>query len=370
MEYRTIPGTDEKVSVIGLGASYASENLDRIPQIIEMAIDNGINLFDTVMSVENAFKYYKDGLSNYARKSYKLQMHFGSNYVDNRYCWSRDLETIKKGFDSQLELLGCEYADFGLVHCIDTLEDYDNVMNNGLWDYLLSLQKEGVIKEIGCSTHNPDILRKFIATGKIRLAMFSINMAYDYLNLGNYAIGTLEDRYNLYNECEQAGIALTVMKPFAGKRMLHADLNSFGEAFSVTQCIQYALDRPAVVSVLPGVANINELEGVLAFLYSSETERDYSKLYSLSEHYFHSGGECVYCNHCQPCPVHIDIGLVNKYYDLSRIGDKLADGHYDKLQVKADSCIMCGHCEQVCPFHVKQMKRMKDISDYYSKKGL
>lgn len=370
MEYRVIPGTDKKVSVIGMGASYACENLKLIPEIIEVAIKNGVNLFDTVMPIEDAFKYYKDGLSYYERKSYNLQIHFGSNYLEKRYSWTRDLETIKSVFDRQLELLGCDYADFGLIHCIDTIDDFNNVMENGIWDYITSLQKCGVIKEIGCSTHNPDILRKFIETGKIRLAMFSINMAYDYLNLGNFAMGTLEDRYSLYEECERAGIALTVMKPFAGKRLLYADLNSFGEAFSVTQCIQYALDRPAVVSVLTGVANVSELESALAYLDSSDAERDYSKLYRLSERFFQNGGECVYCNHCQPCPAQIDIGMVNKYYDLSRIGDELADGHYDKLPVKADSCIECGHCDQACPFHVKQMKRMKEIADYYSKKGL
>ncbi len=50
-------------------------------------------------------------------------------------------------------------------------------------------------------------------------------------------------------------------------------------------------------------------------------------------------GNCVYCNHCQPCPVGIDIGLVNKYYDLAKAGDKLAQNHYDKLSIKADVCL-------------------------------
>lgn len=35
-------------------------------------------------------------------------------------------------------------------------------------------------------------------------------------------------------------------------------------------------------------------------------------------------GSCVYCNHYKPCPVSIDIGLVNKYYDLARNGDPMA----------------------------------------------
>ncbi|MCM1327173.1 MAG: hypothetical protein NC249_11185 [Lachnoclostridium sp.] len=35
-------------------------------------------------------------------------------------------------------------------------------------------------------------------------------------------------------------------------------------------------------------------------------------------------GNCVYCNHCQPCPAGIDVGLVNKYYDLALAGDVLS----------------------------------------------
>ena len=41
-------------------------------------------------------------------------------------------------------------------------------------------------------------------------------------------------------------------------------------------------------------------------------------------------GKCVYCKHCHPCPAGIDIGLVNKYYDLSRLGDTLAKEHYKR----------------------------------------
>ena len=63
----------------------------------------------------------------------------------------------------------------------------------------------------------------------------------------------------------------------------------------------------------------------------------------------------------------IDIGLINKYYDLSLAGDKMAHNHYDKLSVKADACISCGHCESRCPFKVKQEQRMKTITEYFGK---
>ena len=49
------------------------------------------------------------------------------------------------------------------------------------------------------------------------------------------------------------------------------------------------------------------------------------------------------------------------------IGDTLAAGHYDKLSVKADACMECGHCNKRCPFSVKQQERMKKIAKYFGK---
>ncbi len=78
-------------------------------------------------------------------------------------------------------------------------------------------------------------------------------------------------------------------------------------------------------------------------------------------------GHCVYCNHCQPCPAGIDIGLVNKYYDLSLAGDRMAHDHYGKLRVNAEACLSCGHCDSRCPFRVAQQARMKTIAQYFNK---
>ncbi len=62
-----------------------------------------------------------------------------------------------------------------------------------------------------------------------------------------------------------------------------------------------------------------------------------------------------------------DVGLVNKYYDLALAGDAMAANHYEKLRVKADACIGCGHCDKRCPFHTAQSERMKEIAAYFEK---
>ena len=76
---------------------------------------------------------------------------------------------------------------------------------------------------------------------------------------------------------------------------------------------------------------------------------------------------CVYCNHCRPCPAGLNIGLINKYYDLAKIGDSMAADHYEKLPKHASDCIGCGHCDRRCPFQVAQSGRMREIAGYFGK---
>ena len=64
-------------------------------------------------------------------------------------------------------------------------------------------------------------------------------------------------------------------------------------------------------------------------------------------------------------PAGIDIGAVNKFYDLAKIGDDMAREHYRVLEKNAADCIGCGHCNSRCPFSVAQMERMREIKEYY-----
>lgn len=66
------------------------------------------------------------------------------------------------------------------------------------------------------------------------------------------------------------------------------------------------------------------------------------------------------------CSAGIDVGLVNKYYDLARAGDALAASHYGKLSVNASACISCGHCAARCPFGVDQPSRMEEFARYFA----
>lgn len=150
------------------------------------------------------------------------------------------------------------------------------------------------------------------------------------------------------------------MKPFGGGKLLDEKTSMFNQALTHGQCLQYALDRPGVMCVLPGVRTVEDLDLVLAQMEAPEKTRDYSLINELQPQEIE--GVCVYCNHCQPCPAGLDIGLINKYYDLTRAGDVQAAGHYENLSKHASDCLHCGHCQARCPFHVRQEKRMDEIA--------
>lgn len=196
------------------------------------------------------------------------------------------------------------------------------------------------------------------------MVMFSINPAYDN-NHGSYAIGKNDERMALYQRCEKEGVAISVMKAFSAGQLLDKDKSPFKHALTHSQCIQYALDKPAVVTVLPGIRNREDLKDILKYNQATDEEKDYSIIAQFDE--IEHMGKCVYCKHCHPCPCGLDIALINKYYDLSLLGDTLAKDHYNHLEKTASDCIQCGHCNHRCPFKVDQMKRMKEISQYFGK---
>ncbi|MBR7137601.1 MAG: aldo/keto reductase [Clostridia bacterium] len=366
MEYRQLPhGTAaEKFSVIGLGLGGIGQTpADEIEAIIRKAIDHGINFFD-LCTAGATYAPLGRAIAGKRDKVF-LQMHFGAVYNENgEYGWCRDFDTIKKTFLWELETMGTDYADFGFLHCVDEDADFDKLCEIGVLDYLKELKAQGTVRHIGFSSHTPSVANRILDTELIDMMMFSINPAYDFEKGDDYGIGSVGERFALFRRCAKEGVGISVMKPFFAGQLLSAEHSPFGQALTHVQCLQYALDRPAVLTAVPGVQTMEHLDQVLRFLSATEEETDYSVVGSFTADTI--SGTCVYCNHCQPCPAGIDIGLANKYYDLALAGDAIAANHYTKLSVKADACLQCGHCDSRCPFGVNQTARMAEIANYFA----
>ena len=373
MIYRQIGNTGMSASVIGLG----TEHLDNKPyaiveEVINAALDQGINMMDLFMPGETVRRHIGKALTG-RRDKVIIQGHICSTDIKQQYDISRDLKTIKEYFENLLRFLGTDYIDLGMLFFIDTEKDFKDVFEGDALPYALQMKKKGHIRAIGASSHNPVIARRVVETGLVDLLMFSLNPAFDMASADTYVLDYLEkgkidyeksldpDRAGLYRLCEQRGTAITVMKGLGAGKLLSPEHTPFARPLTVSQCIHYALSRPAVVSVLIGCATKEQVLEAADYLDAGEEERDYSGV--LREYQGSMKGSCMYCSHCLPCPSEINIAAVNKYLDIALLDEDNIPpsiaAHYRALEHSGSECVCCGSCEERCPFSVPVMRNMK-----------
>ena len=372
MNYRQLGKTGLMVSEIGFGGEWLERHdAEECRAALERAEALGINILDCWMSEPKVRSNIGAAIRG-KRECWIIQGHIGSTWQDGQYVRTRDVEKCRAAFEDLLERLGTDYIDLGMIHYVDEVSDWDAIVNGPYLDYVKSLRASGAVRHLGLSTHNPIVAKKAAESGIVEMMLFSINPAFDLMPptedvddyFKDYAEGLSgidPARSELYKLCERLDVGLTVMKPYAGGRLFDAQRSPFGVALTPVQCIHYCLTRPAVASVLCGYDTPEQVEQAVAYETASEAERDYAAVLAAAPHHSYGGGECTYCGHCKPCPMDIDIAMVNKLYDLAAMQPTVPSSvreHYRALEHRADECVGCRGCESRCPFGVKVAERM------------
>ena len=374
MKYRALGNTGLMVSEIGMGCEgFAEEDCAMAKKLFDRAEELGINYFDLYSPDPSMRAAVGEALSG-RREKFFIQSHICSVWKDGQYKRTRNLEETKAGFRESLQLLRTGYIDVGMIHYCDAMKDWEEILANGILDYACELKAEGKIRHIGLSSHNPQVARRAVESGKIEVLMFSVNPCYDLQPAGenvedlwadeayeNVLTNMDPDRQALYEVCQRRGVGITVMKCFGGGDLLNAELSPAGAALTANQCIHYALTRPAVAVVLAGARTVEQLETSAAYEEAPEEEKDYADAFAAFPK-IRWEGHCMYCSHCQPCPVEISIADVTRFLNLAVAQGELPETvreHYAVLPHHAEECIGCGACETRCPFGVEIRENMK-----------
>ena len=375
MNLRTLGKTGLKVSEIGFGGEWLERHEEaESVELIKYAHEKGINIIDCWMPDPKSRDIIGKAMEG-CRDSWFVQGHIGSTYQNGQYVRTRDMKFVPGAFEDLLKRLKTDYIDLGMIHYIDSVEDWNNVMNGEFIEYVHKLHKDGTIRHIGLSTHNPVIGKLAVETGFIEMILFSINPAFDmrpatedlysmfdgYDDAGNLNLSGIDpERAEFYRMCEEHNVGLTVMKGFFGGALLDKERSPFGVAFTPVQLIHYALTRPGVASILCGYDFKEQIDEAVSYETATSDEKDYASVIASAPMHSYSG-QCTYCGHCKPCPMNIDIAMVNKFYDLATTQKTVPESvseHYKALEHTASECIGCKGCESRCPFGVKIADRM------------
>lgn len=375
MEYRELGRTGIKVSVIALGCEGFVANEGALTeQLLNAAEQGGINCIDLYAPQPEMRSRLGKWLRG-RRGKFVLQAHLCTVWQEGQYKRTREIGEVKASFEDLLKRLATDYIDIGMIHYVDSLEDWEAVAGGPVMAYAREMQAQGKIRYIGLSSHNPAAAMQAVQSGLIDVLMFSVNPCYDLQpanedcyalwdgkNYDRQLVNMDPEREELYETCSRLGVAITVMKAFGGGDLLDEELSPAGKALTVNQCLHYALTRPGVAAVMSGAHTVDELEKCLEYTTAADVEKDYAAAFAALPKISWEG-HCMYCGHCAPCPQGIDVAAVTKFLNLTKAQNSVPETvreHYAALRHHAGECVKCGACEKRCPFKVTVIQNMQE----------
>ena len=375
MEYRELGRTGIKVSVIALGCEGFVANEGALTeQLLNAAEQGGINCIDLYAPQPEMRSRLGKWLRG-RRGKFVLQAHLCTFWQEGQYKRTREIGEVKASFEDLLTRLATDYIDIGMIHYVDSLEDWEAVAGGPVMAYAREMQAQGKIRYIGLSSHNPAAAMQAVQSGLIDVLMFSVNPCYDLQpanedcyalwdgkNYDRQLVNMDPEREALYETCSRLGVAITVMKAFGGGDLLDEELSPAGKALTVNQCLHYALTRPGVAAVMSGAHTVDELEKCLEYTTAADVEKDYAAAFAALPKISWEG-HCMYCGHCAPCPQGIDVAAVTKFLNLTKAQNSVPETvreHYAALRHHAGECVKCGACEKRCPFKVTVIQNMQE----------
>ncbi|MDD6763700.1 MAG: aldo/keto reductase [Clostridiales bacterium] len=368
MKYRKLAGED--VSILGFGlmrlpvldGDNGKIDKEKTYEMMQYAIDNGVNYFDT------AYVYHNGNSESAAGEI--LEKHNLRNKVkiaSKLPTWLiKDESDVIRLLDEQLERLRTDCIDFYLCHALDR-DGFDNVIMK--YDVLPKLEKakaEGKIRHIGFSFHDDLEAFKHIIDSYDKWEFCQIQL--NYINTEDQA--GLEGLEYAANE---KGLGVIIMEPLYGGKLADPSVQIIKELPADKTPVESAFDflwnRPEVRITLSGMGTIQQMTDNIK--YASRAEAGMMSSAELecmkrAKHVFDTMAlvPCTKCAYCMPCPFGVDIPAVYEAYNKIPVAniDK-AKEIYAEINGKADKCKKCGACRSVCPQNIMTPVLMEQIHE-------
>lgn len=363
MQYRTMPGSNDSLSVLGYGCMRfpaagggkggmtTSIDVETAKQQVRYAIDQGVNYLDTAWPYHrgNSESFLgehvlKDGYREKVKLATKLPC-----YIIYR------AERFQEIFDKQLEKLQTDYIDYYLMHALEG-DSWDRMVSLGILEWMDRIKASGKVRHMGFSFHGryDDFIR--------------IVDAYDW--------DFTQIQYNILDVNFQAGIrgleyahakglGIIIMEPLRGGSLvgqLPEEVQAIYDASPVQRttadwAFRWIYNHPAVTLVLSGMNDMEHIRENIAIasdaLANSMSPEELETVEKVRGKYLElMQVGCTGCGYCMPCPVGIDIPAcfknLNNAYLFGLRGAKFAHMRFQGVTTGdgkphwASDCIDCG----------------------------
>jgi predicted aldo/keto reductase-like oxidoreductase len=382
MLYRKIGKTGVEVSVLGFGCMrlpILNGNVEQIDEklateMIEYAIDNGVNYFDTAFPYHSS-AFTKGGMSEVfvgkALKNHRNKINLATKLPTWLLNSSDDMDRL---LDLQLERLQTDHIDFYLLHRLQ-VSTWDIVKKYNAFKFLEAAIGDGRIKYAGFSFHDEFPIFKEIVDA---YDWSFCQIQYNYMD-ENYQAGKAGLKY-----AGDKGIGVIIMEPLRGGGLANnvpPDIEKVWDKAVIKRSpVEWALrfiwNNPEVSTVLSGMTQMQHVvdnvqfanEGYADSLTKQELEiidevkSIYQTRYKVN---------CTACQYCMPCPKGVNIPV--NFSHLNNLAlyknTTMAKYQYDIFvsdPQKAKSCVECGKCEEKCPQNIAIRESLKEVAKTFS----
>lgn len=351
---------DLKLSTLGLGCMRfpltGSEQSDvdeaATAKIVDHAIQNGINYFDTAWPYHGGKSEIIMGklLKAYPRDSFYLATKFPAFDIEK-------MKDAKAIFEKQLEKCGVEYFDFYLCHnvCERNIEWFLDP-ELGVVEYLIQQKKAGRIRHLGFSTHGSRaVIKRFLDAFGDELEFCQIQ-----LNYLDWKLQSAKEKVELLN---RYNIPVWVMEPVRGGKLAQLSEEETDKLAALRPgstapewAFRFLQSVKGVTMVLSGTSDLKQLQENIATFSESKplSDSEFSALMEIADGMIaRNAVPCTGCSYCVDCCTQgLPIPeLIKAYNDKKK-----------PTGITPDACIGCQGCESVCPQGIKIFQIMEHFN--------
>lgn len=341
--------------------------LDETCALVDRYLEAGFTYFDTAYVYNGSEEAFRKAVSSrHPRDSYTVASKLAAWQLTDTFR-PQDM------FEASLKRCGVEYFDYYLLHSLQ--ESHGTAYeDNGCFDFVQRMKKDGKIRHIGFSFHGtPNLLEKLLTEHP---EMEFVQLQINYVDWDNELIASRRN----YEIARRFGKDIVVMEPAKGGilasvrddvRGVLDNVDKAGSSASIA--LRYAASLPGVKMVLSGMNSPEQLnDNIRAFTdlvpftdAQMETIREAGRVILSAPTV-----PCTACRYCtEGCPMSIRIpDIFQRYNMLLTFGEHFRPhGMYNDLikagSGRASDCIACGQCESACPQHISIIEELKKASE-------